>query len=114
MRNRTDAPSHLSQRSVSNMLVNQHSVASSYVQLRDEFHEEGSLCLKAQTINDIVYGQITLPRYCWPFINQPAMQRLKGLFQLGPNYMVFPGATHNRFEHSLGTAFLCDLQMNAL
>jgi len=42
------------------------------------------------------------------------MQRLKGIFQLGPNFMVFPGATHNRFEHSLGTAYLCDLQMNAL
>lgn len=42
------------------------------------------------------------------------MQRLKGIFQLGPNYMVFPGATHNRFEHSLGTAYLCDMQMNSL
>ena len=42
------------------------------------------------------------------------MQRLKGLFQLGPNFMVFPGATHNRFEHSVGTAYLCDLQMTSL
>ena len=55
---------------------------SSYVQLRDYQAEEMALGLKAQTINDIIYGPITLPRYCWPFINQPAMQRLKNLFQL--------------------------------
>lgn len=55
-----------------------------------------------------------LPHYCWPFINTPAMQRLKNIYQLGPNYMVFPGATHNRFEHSLGTAYLCEKQMQAL
>ena len=28
--------------------------------------------------------------------------------------MVFPGAIHNRFEHSLGTAYLCERQMEAL
>jgi len=28
------------------------------------------------------------------FIDSPAMQRLKYLHQLGPNYFVFPGATH--------------------
>jgi HD superfamily phosphohydrolase len=42
------------------------------------------------------------------------MQRLKYLHQLGPNYFVFPGATHNRFEHSIGTAHLCALMMDRL
>jgi HD superfamily phosphohydrolase len=69
---------------------------------------------KQVSINDIVYGHISLPQYCWMFIDSPAMQRLKYLHQLGPNYYVFPGATHNRFEHSVGTAYLCSKMMHNL
>ena len=39
------------------------------------------------------------------------MQRLKYVAQLGSVYHIFPGATHNRFEHSCGTGFLCHKQM---
>jgi HD superfamily phosphohydrolase len=63
-------------------------------------------------LSDIVYDFIRLPGYCWFFIDTPEMQRLKNIHQLGPNYFVFPGATHNRFEHSCGVAYLCNLQMN--
>ena len=55
-----------------------------------------------------------MPDICWLFLDKPEMQRLKNILQLGPNYLVFPGATHNRFEHSVGTAYLCESQMNFL
>jgi HD superfamily phosphohydrolase len=63
-------------------------------------------------MSDIVYDFIRLPGYCWFFIDTPELQRLKNIHQLGPNYYVFPGATHNRFEHSCGVAHLCNQQMN--
>jgi len=36
-------------------------------------------------------------------LGSPALQRLRHVSQLGVNSLVFPGATHNRFSHSLGT-----------
>lgn len=35
-------------------------------------------------------------------VDHPAFQRLRQVLQLGPTHMVYPGATHTRFEHSLG------------
>ncbi len=35
-------------------------------------------------------------------IDSPPLQRLKHIHQLALTYLVFPGATHKRFEHSLG------------
>ena len=45
-------------------------------------------------------------------IHHPLFQRLLHILQLGANLGVFPGASHNRFEHALGvyskTSIFCD------
>lgn len=39
-------------------------------------------------------------------IDTPQIQRLRNIRQLGAGSMVYPSATHSRFSHALGTAFL--------
>jgi len=41
-------------------------------------------------------------RKIMPIIHHPLFQRLLHIHQLGANLVVFPGASHNRFEHALG------------
>ncbi|CAG8592316.1 10626_t:CDS:10, partial [Cetraspora pellucida] len=57
-------------------------------------------------INDPIHGYMEFDDWAIKFIDTPQFQRLKEIKQLGSTYFVYPGASHNRFEHSLGTAYL--------
>jgi HD superfamily phosphohydrolase len=59
-----------------------------------------------RTIYDPVHGHLELEDYAWEIIDTPEFQRLRNLFQLGNCNYVFPGATHTRFEHSIGVGYL--------
>ncbi|KAJ4462545.1 putative Deoxynucleoside triphosphate triphosphohydrolase SAMHD1 [Paratrimastix pyriformis] len=61
---------------------------------------------EGKLINDPIHGHITIDPFCMSVIDTPEFQRLRDLKQLGTSYFVFPGASHNRFEHSLGVGHL--------
>ncbi|WAR11693.1 SAMH1-like protein [Mya arenaria] len=53
-------------------------------------------------VNDPIHGHIKLHPLCVKIIDTPEFQRLRFIKQLGNGYFVYPGASHNRFEHSHG------------
>ncbi|XP_028392109.1 deoxynucleoside triphosphate triphosphohydrolase SAMHD1-like isoform X1 [Dendronephthya gigantea] len=67
-----------------------------------------------QIFNDPIHGSIELHPLLIAIIHTPQFQRLKDLKQLSFCYWIYPGASHNRFEHSLGTAHLCGKLIDTL
>ena len=58
-------------------------------------------------INDPVFGFIKIPRgLLYDIVEHPLMQRLNRINQLGLASVVYPGARHTRFQHSLGAFHL--------
>ena len=53
-------------------------------------------------IRDAIYGFIIIDDQEREIINSPEFQRLRRIRQLSLTEMVYPGANHTRFEHSLG------------
>jgi uncharacterized protein len=56
-----------------------------------------------------VWGHIPLTKPLKKILSHPAFLRLKGIKQLSFAHHVFPGATHTRFEHSIGVYHLTKL-----
>lgn len=54
-------------------------------------------------IHDSVHGGVRLDGVFLELTEVPELQRLHSIHQLGLAYLVYPGANHTRFEHSLGT-----------
>jgi uncharacterized protein len=67
-----------------------------------------------QEVRDALYGFVYLSRAEWDIINSPAFQRLRDVRQLAMGYMVYPGATHTRFEHSIGCVHQADRILHQL
>src|SRR5437868_1514678 len=66
---------------------------------------EGSL--KPRRIRDpvhdlIPFGTDKFEQMVWRLLQRPEFQRLRRIKQLGFTELVFPGATHTRFAHSVG------------
>jgi HD superfamily phosphohydrolase len=59
-----------------------------------------------KSIRDSVHGDLQLDEFEVQLVDTPEMQRLRRIKQLGFTYLVYPGANHSRFEHSMGTMYL--------
>ena len=65
------------------------------------------------TLRDPVHGDIELTRDELRLVDTAEFQRLRGIKQLGSAALVYPGAVHTRFEHSIGTLHVCDRLLDA-
>lgn len=54
-------------------------------------------------IRDPVHGYVRMTEVERELVDSPFVQRLRRIHQLAGSYMVYPGATHTRFEHVIGT-----------
>jgi uncharacterized protein len=62
---------------------------------------------KNKIINDPVHGFISIPgELSFDLIEHPYLQRLRWIKQLGMTALVYPGATHTRFQHTIGCMHL--------
>jgi hypothetical protein len=60
-------------------------------------------------IKDEIWGTIEFDDFEKRIIDTPDFQRLRRIKQMSFTNLVYPGANHTRFEHSLGTAHLSGL-----
>jgi HD superfamily phosphohydrolase len=65
-------------------------------------------------IRDPLWNNITLDDLAIRLVDTRAFQRLRYVRQLGLAYLVYPGATHTRFEHALGTWHLAGRTLGLL
>ncbi|XP_034063369.1 deoxynucleoside triphosphate triphosphohydrolase SAMHD1-like isoform X1 [Gymnodraco acuticeps] len=67
-----------------------------------------------KVFNDPIHGHMELHPVLVKIIDMPQFQRLRYIKQLGAGYFVYPGASHNRFEHSIGVGHLAGELVKAL
>jgi HD superfamily phosphohydrolase len=57
-------------------------------------------------VRDPLWKNVSLDETARRLVDAPAFQRLRYVRQLGLAHLVYPGATHTRFEHALGAYHL--------
>ncbi len=70
--------------------------------------------LDFEIVRDPLWDNIRVDRSVMRLVDSPPVQRLRYVRQLGHAFLVYPGATHSRFEHALGTYHLTKLALAAL
>ncbi len=69
---------------------------------------------RPKILRDSVHGDIRLTARELRLLDTPEVQRLRTIRQLGTSHLVYPGATHTRFEHSIGTCWMAKRIIAAL
>lgn len=65
-------------------------------------------------INDAIHGQFKLEGVTEELLSTPEINKLSHIKQLGLAHLVFPGAHHTRFEHSLGVSHIAGKMADSL
>jgi HD superfamily phosphohydrolase len=65
-------------------------------------------------VRDPVHGDIYLTHEEMAVVDTAEMQRLRGVRQLGGAFLVYPGAVHTRFDHSIGTLHCTERMIEAI
>ncbi len=70
---------------------------------------------KRKLFNDPIYGLINFKsEFLYDLIDHSYFQRLRRIGQMGLTHLVYPGATHSRFQHAIGALFLMQSAVNVL
>ncbi|HVO34809.1 MAG TPA: HD domain-containing protein, partial [Gemmatimonadales bacterium] len=67
-----------------------------------------------KVVRDLLWQNIRLEPAAVRVVDTAAFQRLRYVRQLGHAFLVYPGATHSRFEHALGAYHLTRRALEAL
>lgn len=67
-----------------------------------------------EILRDPLWNNIRLDPLALALLETPVMQRLRYVRQLGLAFLVYPGATHSRFEHALGAWHLAGVALRLL
>src|SRR6186997_3327681 len=67
-----------------------------------------------EVVRDPLWNNIRLEPQALAVLDTPALQRLRYIRQLGHAFLVYPGATHTRFEHALGAYSLARRALSGL
>jgi len=69
---------------------------------------------ESRIIRDPLWNTIRLSSIAVRIVDTPAFQRLRYIRQLGFAHLVYPGATHTRFDHALGVYYLARTALRIL
>ncbi len=67
-----------------------------------------------ENIRDPLWDNIRIDPSALRVLDDPVVQRLRYIRQVGHSFLVYPGATHTRFEHALGAYHLTRRALAAL
>jgi HD superfamily phosphohydrolase len=67
-----------------------------------------------KVIRDPLWNNIRVDPLALRLIDTAAFQRLRYVRQLGLAFLVYPGASHSRFEHALGAYHLARRALSLL
>jgi HD superfamily phosphohydrolase len=68
----------------------------------------------ATIVRDPLWNNLRLDARAVSLVDTAAVQRLRNVRQLGWAFLVYPGATHSRFEHALGAHHLAGVALGLL